>query len=56
VPKKMLPRTAILPSVRLPEESITERPGIRLDVFKNSEAFKEFKAVFAWCMEEIQKL
>lgn len=52
---QMLRKLNEVPGVSLPEESITKRPGIRLDVFKNAEALKKFKAIIQWYIEEVKR-
>jgi hypothetical protein len=45
-----------IPGVSLPEDCISRRPAIPMEVLKNTEALERFKATFEWYIEQVQGL
>jgi hypothetical protein len=52
---EMLRRLNEIPGVSLPPESISKRPGIRMDLLTDAGALEKFKAAFEWYIEEVKK-
>jgi len=53
---EMLTRLNEIPGVSLPAESISKRPGIRMDLLTDAGARERFKGVFEWYIGEIKKI
>jgi len=53
---ELLGRLNEIPGVSLPEDSISKRPSIPMDLLSNDEALAQFKSIFEWFIEEAQKM
>ena len=53
---ELLGRLNEIPGVSLPEDCISKRPSIPMDLLSNDEALAQFKGIFEWFIEEAQKV